>query len=190
MLQGLSIDNAQFVSSIVFDQTQPGAPPKSKFGYLFPSDRGALISIRLRRRHLRGHRREAIGLIRTAVSDDAFALQDGSYDISGVPVIVQGLADELGGQIVILFTAAHARSWRSSSLLVFGPPLRLLPLVIALGAAGFAFGLLSLLGGTLTMASVAVLPVVIGLARRLRDPASGPVPGGRRREGSGRPRRP
>ena len=48
-------------------------------------------------------------------------------------------------------------------MLVFGPPLRLLPLVIALGAAGFAFGLLSLLGGTLTMASVAVLPVVIGL---------------------------
>ena len=47
---------------------------------------------------------------------------------------------------------------------VFGPPLRLLPLLIALGAAGFAFGLLSLLGGTLTMASVAVLPVVIGLA--------------------------
>ena len=47
VLQGLSIDNAQFVSSIVFDQTQPGAPPKSKFGYLFPSDQGALISIRL-----------------------------------------------------------------------------------------------------------------------------------------------
>jgi hydrophobe/amphiphile efflux-3 (HAE3) family protein len=49
-------------------------------------------------------------------------------------------------------------------LLVFGPPLRLLPLYIALGAAAFAFGLLSLIGGTLTMASVAVLPVVIGLA--------------------------
>ena len=53
VLQGLSIDNTQFVSSIVFDQTKPGAPPKSKFGYLFPSDRGALISIRLRPGHLR-----------------------------------------------------------------------------------------------------------------------------------------
>ena len=50
-------------------------------------------------------------------------------------------------------------------MLVFGPPLRLLPLYIALGAAAFAFGLLSLIGGTLTMASVAVLPVVIGLWR-------------------------
>ncbi len=162
VLQGLSIDNAQFVSSIVFDQTQPGAPPKSKFGYLFPSDRGALISIRLQSGISEDTRREAIGLIRTAVSDDAFALHDGSYDISGVPVIVQGLADELGGQIVILFTAAML-VMALVLVLVFGPPLRLLPLVIALGAAGFAFGLLSLLGGTLTMASVAVLPVVIGL---------------------------
>ena len=32
-------------------------------------------------------------------------------------------------------------------LLVFGPPLRLLPLLTAVGSAGFAFGLLSLLGG-------------------------------------------
>ena len=162
VLQGLSIDNAQFVSSIVFDQTQPGAPPKSKFGYLFPSDRGALISIRLQSGVSEDTRREAIGLIRAAVADDSFALHDGSYDISGVPVIVQGLADELGGQIVVLFTAAML-VMALVLVLVFGPPLRLLPLVIALGAAGFAFGLLSLLGGTLTMASVAVLPVVLGL---------------------------
>ena len=62
VLQGLSIDNAQFVSSIVFDQTKPGAPPKSKFGYLFPSDRGALISIRLRPGISESERRDAIGL--------------------------------------------------------------------------------------------------------------------------------
>ena len=182
VLQGLSIDNTQFVSSIVFDQTRPGAPPKSKFGYLFPSDRGALISIRLDDGISEDTRREAIGLIRTAVGEDAFSLRDASYDISGVPVIVQGLADALGGQIVILFTAAMI-VMAIVLLLVFGPPLRLLPLLIALGAAGFAFGLLSLLGGTLTMASVAVLPVVIGLGRRLRDPAPGEIQGG----GRGRP---
>jgi hydrophobe/amphiphile efflux-3 (HAE3) family protein len=64
---------------------------------------------------------------------------------------------------VILFGAAIA-VMALVLLAAFGPPLRLLPLFIALGAAGFAFGLLSLFGGTLTMASVAVLPVVIGLA--------------------------
>ncbi len=163
VLQGLSIDNRQFVASIVFDQTQPGAPPKSKFGYLFPSDRGALISIRLQPGVSESDRRDAISLIRTAVGSSQFALQDGSYEISGIPVVVQGLADELGSQIAILFTAALL-VMGIVLLIVFGPPLRLLPLLIAVGSAGFAFGLLSLLGGSLTMASVAVLPVVIGLA--------------------------
>jgi hydrophobe/amphiphile efflux-3 (HAE3) family protein len=163
VLGGLSIDNPQFVSSIVFDQTKPGAPPKSKFGYLFPSDRGALISIRLEPDLSEADRREAIGLIRTAVGDSRFHLRHGSYEISGIPVVAQGLADELGGQLAILFAIALV-VMAAVLVVVFGPPLRLLPLLIAIGAAGFAFGLLSLLGGSLTMASVAVLPVVIGLA--------------------------
>src|SRR5436190_3134441 len=48
--------------------------------------------------------------------------------------------------------------------LVFRSPLRLLPRAIALGAAGITFGFLSLAGGSLTMASIAVLPVLIGLS--------------------------
>jgi hydrophobe/amphiphile efflux-3 (HAE3) family protein len=42
--------------------------------------------------------------------------------------------------------------------------LRLLPLAIALAAAGISFGLLALLGAPLTMASIAVLPILIGIA--------------------------
>ena len=48
--------------------------------------------------------------------------------------------------------------------LVFRAADRLLPLAIALGAAAIAFGFLSLVGGSLTMASIAVLPVLIGLS--------------------------
>ena len=48
--------------------------------------------------------------------------------------------------------------------LVFRSRLRLLPLALALAAAAITFGALSLLGGSLTMASIAVLPVLIGLA--------------------------
>lgn len=159
-----SINNTNFVQSIVFDQTIPGKPPKSKFGYLFPSDQSALISIRLQDGVSEADRRESIALIRQAIADPNFKLKDGaSYEVSGIPVVVQGLADELGGQILVLFGAALA-VMALVLIFIFGPPLRLLPLLIALGAAGFAFGLLSLLGGTLTMASVAVLPVVIGLA--------------------------
>ena len=49
-------------------------------------------------------------------------------------------------------------------LLVFRSRLRLLPLAIALAAAALTFGLLGLFGGSLTMASIAVLPILIGLA--------------------------
>ena len=49
-------------------------------------------------------------------------------------------------------------------LLVFRSRLRLLPLAVALAAAALTFGLLGLVGGSLTMASIAVLPILIGLA--------------------------
>ena len=48
-------------------------------------------------------------------------------------------------------------------LLVFRSRLRLLPLAIALAAAALTFGLLGLLGGSLTIASIATLPILIGL---------------------------
>jgi hydrophobe/amphiphile efflux-3 (HAE3) family protein len=48
--------------------------------------------------------------------------------------------------------------------LVFRTRMRMLPLALALGAAGLTFGALTLLGGSLTMASVAALPILIGLA--------------------------
>ena len=48
--------------------------------------------------------------------------------------------------------------------LVFNARLRLLPLALALAAAAMTFGALSIAGGDLTMASIAALPVLIGLA--------------------------
>ncbi len=167
LIQGITINNAEFVSTIVFDRTREGNPPKSKFGYLFPSAEAALISVRLRPDLSTEDRREAIKLIREAAGEDVFQLREtgksAAYTVSGVPVVVEGLADELGGEIAVLFGAALA-IMALVLLVAFGPPLRLLPLLTAIAAAGFAFGLLSLLGGSLTMASVAVLPVVIGLA--------------------------
>ena len=48
--------------------------------------------------------------------------------------------------------------------LLFRARLRLLPLALALGAVAIVFGGMSLLGLPLTMASIAVLPVLLGLA--------------------------
>ena len=83
--------------------------------------------------------------------------------VSGVPVVVEGLAEKLSSEIFVLLAAALVVMALTLAL-VFGPPLRLLPLAIALAAAALTFGLLALFGGSLTMASLAVLPILIGLA--------------------------
>jgi len=49
-------------------------------------------------------------------------------------------------------------------ILTFRSRLRLLPLAVALVAAALVYGLLGLFGGSLTMASIAALPILIGLA--------------------------
>jgi hydrophobe/amphiphile efflux-3 (HAE3) family protein len=156
------IDNPRFVSAVVFDSRLPAGTPKSRFGYLFPSEDGALVSIRLEPNLDDDTRRQAIGLIREAAADPAFELEGGGYEISGVPVLVEGLANELGTEIFVLLGVALV-VMAITLIMAFGPPLTLLPLFVALGASAMAFGLLSIIGGSLTMASVAVLPVVIGL---------------------------
>jgi len=156
------LDDPTFVSRVVFDSRTPGLP-KSRFSYLFPSAESALISVRLEPDLSEGERREAIGLIRDAVADPAFQIRDTEYVVSGVPVVVEGLAQTLSSEIVVLLFAALAVMALTLAL-VFGPPLRLLPLLLALATAGIVFGLLAALGGSLTMASLAVLPILIGLA--------------------------
>ena len=186
------IDDPTFVSSVVFDSRAPGQP-KARFSYLFPSADSALISIRLRPELDEDERGEAIDLIREAVADPAFELRDSSYVVSGVPVVADGLAEEISSEIFILLAAALAMMTITLAL-VFGPPLRLLPLAVALGAAAVTFGVLAATGGSLTMASLAVLPVSDRPRGRLRDPVPGALRGGgasgarRPRERRSRPR--
>ena len=70
-------------------------------------------------------------------------------------------------------------------LLVFRSRLRLLPLALALAAAALTFGLLGLVGGSLTMASIAVAADPDRPRRRLRDPVPGALRRGGRRRSSG-----
>ncbi len=156
------LTDPQFVSSVVFDSRLTGHVPKARFAYLFPSKNSALISVRLRSDLSESQRSDAISLIRQVVTDPEFKLQNGTYVVSGVPTVIDGLSNELSSQIFILLAAALA-VMAITLALVFKPPLRLLPLGIALAAAGVTFGLLSLTGGSLTMASIAVMPVLIGL---------------------------
>jgi hydrophobe/amphiphile efflux-3 (HAE3) family protein len=158
-----NISDPNYVSTVVFDSRIGGGTPKARFSFLFPSPDSAMITVRLDPGLDAAGRERAIGLFRDAVADPAFALRDGSYVVSGVPVIFDGLAQKLSSEIFVLLAVALA-IMAITLALVFGPPLRLLPLALALGAAGVTFGLMALLGGSLTMASIAVLPVLTGLA--------------------------
>lgn len=157
------LDDPKYVSSVVFDTRFAGGVPKERFAYLFPSPEAALISVRLRPGLTEAERSRAIELFRAAVAEDEFKLKDGGYVVSGVPVVVEGLTAELEDETAILLAVALAVMALALTL-VFGPPLRLLPLAVALSATALAFGGLSLFGGSLTMASLAVMPVLIGLA--------------------------
>ncbi len=160
----LGIDDKQFISQIVFDQTRGVDQPKARFSYLFPTTSSAIIQVRLKSSLSSGQQASAISLIRQAIAMPAFALAyGGSYTVTGEPVVVDDLASSLSGSIVRLLIAA-VLVMAAALLIVFRSRLRLLPLAIALMAAGITFGLTTVAGATLTMASIAVLPILIGLA--------------------------
>ncbi len=158
------IDDPQFIPEIVFDQTRGVNQPKSRFAYLFPTRNSALIQVRLKASLTASQQAQAITWIRQAVNMPMFrSAYHGTYTVSGVPVVTDDLASTITGSIAGLLAAALF-VMGVVLLLVFRSRPRLLPLGIALAAAGITFGLVSLLGGSLTMASIAVLPILIGLA--------------------------
>jgi uncharacterized protein len=158
------IDDPQFISQIVFDPTRGVNQPKARFSYLFPTADSALIQVRLKASLSDAQQAQAISWIRHAVNMPMFRSAYGaSYTVTGEPVVVNDLSSQITGSILGLLIGALL-VMAVTLLIVFRSPLRLLPLAIALAAAGITFGVLSLVGGTLTMASIAVLPILIGLA--------------------------
>jgi hydrophobe/amphiphile efflux-3 (HAE3) family protein len=159
-----SIDDPQFIPQIVFDQTRGVNQPKARFSYLFPTANSALIQVRLRANLTDAQQADAISWIRQAVRMPMFHTNFGAtYTVTGAPVVVDDLASKITGSIGVLLIAALV-VMALTLLIVFRSRLRLLPLAVALAAAGITFGVVALVGASLTMASIAVLPILIGLA--------------------------
>ena len=78
-------------------------------------------------------------------------------------MLLADLSGEIGGQLVLLLAVAIV-VMALVLLAVFRRSLRLLPLATALGAVAITFGLTAVFGGALTVADVAVFPVMLGLA--------------------------
>ena len=159
-----NISDQNFISQVVFDATRGANQPKARFAYLFPTANSALIQVRLKSSLSDAQQAQAISWIRQAVRMPIFHLgYGGSYTVTGAPVVLNDLASQITGSIAGLLVAALL-VMAATLLIVFRGRLRLLPLGIALAAAGITFGAMSLVGATLTMASIAVLPILIGLA--------------------------
>ena len=174
-----SITNEEFVATVVFDLAKARGTPKARLAYLFPNSHAAQIVIRLKPGLGEAERHRAIGLIEEAVAETTprkacaaekggkaepcFVLAAGEYVVTGAPVVVDAVARALKDALLLLFGLAIV-VMAIVLLLAFRSRLRLLPLALALVSAAIVFGLLDLVGGSLTMASVAVLPILIGLA--------------------------
>lgn len=172
-----SLSNPDFLAAVVFDLSQARGTPKSRLAYLFPNADSAQVILRLQPHLSESERRRAIEAIEAVVRDPVarerckfkgepepcFELQGGRYVISGVPVVIDAVTRALKDALLVLLGVALV-VMAAVLMLVFRSRWRLLPLAIALAAAALTFGLFGLLGGSLTMASIAVLPILIGLA--------------------------
>jgi uncharacterized protein len=159
-----AIDDTQFIPQVVFDDTRGANQPKARFAYLFPTSDSALIQLRLRPSLTTAQEAQAIQWIREAIKMPMFRSgYGGRYTVTGEPVVVNALASTVTGAIGLLLVVAVI-VMGIALLIVFRSRLRLLPLAIALAASGITFGAMSLIGASLTMASIAVLPILIGLA--------------------------
>lgn len=158
------INNPSFVSRLVFDGQGNDLQPKPRFAYLFPTANAALIQVRLRPDLTDSQREKAVALIRSATFNPQFGLKGGGrYVVTGVPVVTDGLARAVEQALFVLLGAA-VLVMALTLAVVFGPRrLRQLPLVVACVACVLCFGLVALLGFSLTMASVAAVPILIGL---------------------------
>jgi hydrophobe/amphiphile efflux-3 (HAE3) family protein len=166
---GLSLSGAprlndpDFVYQLVFDPSRGARTPKARFAYLFPSATSALISVRLRPGLSDAARGRAIELVRDAVRMSQWKLSGGaSYVVTGEPVLAHDLAGTLAGATLRLLVVAVVVMAVVLALL-FRARLRLLPLLLALGACAIVFGGLAVIGLPLTLASIAVVPVLLGL---------------------------
>jgi uncharacterized protein len=163
------LNDPDFVSQLVFDPARGANVPKARFAYLFPSPRSALVQVRMRPGLSDDERDRTIALVRQASQLPEFRLTNGrgTYTVTGAPVVLSSLTKDISGSIKVLLVAALIVMALTLLLVFRSPPrraARLLPLAVALAAVGVLFGAMSLVGASLTMASIAVLPVLVGLA--------------------------
>lgn len=160
-----TLSDTAFVERLAFDAAaaRPGTP-KPRFAAVFPSPDAGLITLRLREDLSEADRRQAVELVQRAAGMSEFRLQrGGAYVVSGSPVLVVAVADELASALLALL-AVGVLVMALVLALTFPERRRLLPLALALGTVAVVFGGIGLLGMSINLGTIATLPVLLGLA--------------------------
>jgi predicted RND superfamily exporter protein len=174
--RGAGIGDPSFVHQLVFDPSISFDAPKTRFAQFFPSRRSAVIELRPRSDLDAAGRREAIGLVRKAVASPSFQLKSSRYILTGEPVVGAKVASGISHSLLILLIATSVIAIGVLAFVL--RTRRFWPLLPAGVTVALTFGLMSLLGITLTLASIAVLPVLAGIAAgtALRFQQAGELP--------------
>ncbi|HEV7494009.1 efflux RND transporter permease subunit [Baekduia sp.] len=164
LLKAPQVNDPGFVSQLVFAGGKAAGTPKARFAYLFPNADSSLIQVRLKPGLSDAARKDAITQIRAATKvKELQLLNGGRFVVTGAPVVLSDLTTKITDAIVTLLIASILVMALVLAV-VFRARRRLLPLAVALAAVAITFGALSAIGASLTMASVGVVPVLIGLA--------------------------
>lgn len=160
-----TLSDTAFVERLLFDaNATPAGTPKARYGAVFPSADAGLITLRLRSDLSEADRREAVELVQQAVGLSDLRLSQGKpYVVSGSPVLVAAVADELASALLALL-AVGVLVMALVLALTFPERRRLLPLGLALGTVAVVFGGIGLLGMSINLGTIATLPVLLGLA--------------------------
>ncbi|MEA2241273.1 MAG: uncharacterized protein QOD24_829 [Solirubrobacteraceae bacterium] len=153
-----SLGNRTFVQALVLGS---GAEPKRRFAWLFPDRTHALILVRLRDGLSDGEVR-AVGSGVQRLTDSA-RLTGVQTQVAGAPLVAAGITDELSSELLRLAPVVIV-AMVLALLAALGLKRRPLHLLIpAFGAVLLTSALSWPLGLGLTPATVAALPVILGL---------------------------
>ena len=162
--RGAGIGDPSFVHQLIFEPSISFDAPKTRFTQYFPSRTSAVLELRPRPGLSDGDTRTAIGLVREAVKSPSFRLKSSRYVVTGQPVAALGVEEDISDSLLVLLVAALVFLTAAVALAVRNARLLLAPMAVTVATVALTFGWMALLGATLTIASIAVLPVLAGIA--------------------------
>ncbi|MEA2346725.1 MAG: uncharacterized protein QOG62_512 [Thermoleophilaceae bacterium] len=153
-----SLSNTNFVRALVFG---PSTTPKERFNFLFPDAQHALVLVRPDA-GLSDARLRALGGQIQRLAGSA-SVQDISLTVAGAPLVAAAVSAEVSAELIRLAPIVLV-AMALALLLALRSRNALRALLLAAGAVLLTAGLAAPLGLGLTPATVAGLPVVLGLA--------------------------